>query len=189
VTGSSSRSVSWRPQRPAELLGAHDGATTGYLDETARRLSHEEYAVAKCLAAEGHAVRSLATSRDGTRRADLEVCGQRVEIKSWLSLTERDGRPPTARSVVNKLIDASEQADICVLYGRRSSLTEAAVREGIGLYAARRAGPGGLRAVRAIGDGFDLGWDRPLDRGLTRPPVRLPRLTSEPATPVPVLGM
>ena len=171
------------------MICAHDGGTTGYLDETRRRLSHEEYAVARCLAAEGHAVRSVATSRKGTRQADLDVCGQRVEIKSWLPLAERDGRPPTPRSVLNKLIDASEQADICVLYGRRSSLTAAAVREGIGLYADRHSWPRGLRAVRAIGDGFDLGWDRPVERALSGRAERPRQLTAEPVARQPVLGM
>jgi hypothetical protein len=171
------------------MICTHEGVTTGYLDETARRLSHEEYAVARCLAAEGHAVRSLANGRDSRRGADLDVCGQRVEIKSWLPIAERDGRPPTPRSVLNKLIDASEQADICVLYGRRSSLTPAAVRDGIGLYAARHVSPLGLRAVRAIGDGFDLGWDRPVDRRLNRQPERRRLLTAGPGVRAPVLGM
>jgi hypothetical protein len=166
------------------MICAHEGVSTGYLDETARRLSHEEYAVGRRLAAEGHAVRSLATSREGARRADLEVCGQRVEIKSWLPISERQGRPPTPRSVLNKLIDASEQADICVLYGRRSSLTPATVREGIGLYAARRPTLGGLRAVRAIGDGFDLSWDRPVARTMTRQPERRPLPSADLPTPV-----
>jgi hypothetical protein len=171
------------------MICAHDGATTGYLDETARRLSHEEYAVARYLAAEGHAVRSLDTSRDGSRRADLDVCGQRVEVKSWLPLAERHGRPPTPRSVLNKLIQASQQGDICVLYGRRSSLSPSVVRQGVGLYAARRASPGGLRAIRAIGDGFDLSWERPIDRTVDRPAERGHRLTAQPGAPVPVLGM
>lgn len=147
----------WREGHPSRLVCRHEVHGLGYLDETARRLSHEEHAVATRLAAEGHAVRSLASGRGGSRTADLDVCGQAVEVKSWLPLSERGGRPATARSVLNKLLDAGEQGDICVLYGRGSGLTAATVRSGVSLYA-RRSGRG-LTSIRAIGDGFDVGWE------------------------------
>lgn len=155
----------WREAQTAQLVCCDITHGVGYLDEIARRLSHEEHAVATRLAAEGHAVRSLAASRRGARTADLEVCGRPVEVKSWLPVYERGGRPATARSVLNKLLDAAQQAEVCVLYGRGSGLTAATVRSGVSLYA-RRA-ERGLAAIRAIGDGFDVGWTMTLDRHIS----------------------
>ena len=117
--------------------------------------------MATALAGEGHMVRSLGEARGGGRRPDLEVCGAAVEVKSWLPAGER-GRLPTARSVLNKLIDASGQAGMVVLNAKGSGLRAGAARQGLALYSARRAAgaDGGLRAVRVIGDGFDLTWSR-----------------------------
>ena len=131
----------------------------GRIDESARRLSHEELAVAAKLAADGHRVRSLPDGRGRGRTADLEACGRPVEVKSWRALEDRQGQPPTARSVLNKLIDGRRQADTVVLNGRGSGLTAATARGGVALYAARPDG-GQLSAIRVIGDGFDLGWTR-----------------------------
>ncbi|HET9075430.1 MAG TPA: hypothetical protein VFN68_00735 [Acidimicrobiales bacterium] len=153
---------------------------SGALDERARRLSHEELAVAEMFAAEGHLVRSLPESRRGGRRPDLEVCGSPVEVKSYLRLGERAG-PPTAESVFNKLMDAAGQADAAVLYGRGSGLSPATVRGGL----ARLAVEGRdrrLRVVRAVGDGFDLAWIRrpglvrAMEGGARRPGPRRPDL-------------
>lgn len=136
----------------------HQPGLTGRLDEKARRLSHEELAAAVLLAGSGHTVRSLAESRRGGRKADLDVCGTSVEVKSFLPIAER-GRPPSPQSVFNKLIDAAGQADAVFLYGRGSGLTAATVRSGL----ARLADEGraaSLSAVRVVGDGFDLAWMR-----------------------------
>jgi hypothetical protein len=127
------------------------------VDERERRLSHEEYAVALLLVAEGHTVRSLAERRGGARTADMEVCGQPVEVKSWLRLEDRDGVRPSARSVLNKLLDGSSQAPTVILYGYGSGLTADKARTGMRLFAAR-AEMGELRAARVLGDGFDLSW-------------------------------
>ncbi len=138
------------------------------MDESLRRLSHEEFAVATLLASEGHAVRSLAEGRGAGPVADLEVCGSRVEVKSWQSLGERGGRPPTSRSVLNKLLKASGQAPRAVLYAKGSGLLASEARRGVEMYAGglgRPPGPG-LRGVRVVGDGFDLVWTR-------RPGLRL----------------
>lgn len=150
----------WRPARPAPAhcapSHAHGG---GGIDESARRLSHEELAVAAKLAADGHRVLSLPEGRGRGRTADLEVCGRPVEVKSWRAIEDRHGRAPTARSVLNKLIDGRRQADTVVLNGRGSGLTAATARGGVALYAARPDG-GQLSAIRVIGDGFDLAWSR-----------------------------
>jgi hypothetical protein len=168
------------PQQPADrnwhpvlvnppLCGEDHGRRSGVVDERARRLSHEEMAVADRLASEGHLVRSLPAGRGRGRMADLDACGTAVEVKSWLSLAERDGRVPNARSVLNKLIDAGRQAPTAVLNGYGTGLTAGAARRGMALYAAR-PGTGPLTSVRVLGDGFDLAWTRrpELDVGHSR---------------------
>ncbi|MBV9662264.1 MAG: hypothetical protein JO337_14020 [Acidimicrobiales bacterium] len=145
---------------PASEIGtgcSHPPAHHGQLDESARRLSHEEHAVAALLASEGHDVVSRRESRSGGRTPDLMVCGAGVEVKSWVPVEERDGRLPTARSVRNKLVDAHDQAHFVVLYARDRGATASTVRRGLALYAAHPAGPR-VTSVRAIGDGFDLSW-------------------------------
>ena len=136
----------------------HQPGLTGRLDERSRRLSHEELAAAVLLSESGHDVRSLAESRRGGRRADLDVCGTTVEVKSFLPIAER-GRPPSPQSVFNKLIDAAGQADAVFLYGRGSGLTAATVRSGLARLAEERRASS-LSAVRVVGDGFDLAWMR-----------------------------
>lgn len=137
---------------------SHHMRQPGLLDERARRLSHEELAVADLLTAEGHRVNSLSESSRGGRRPDLEVCGALVEVKSFLPIEER-GRPPSPQSVFNKLVNAAGQAEAVVLWGRGSGLTEATVRSGLARLAADRRALSPT-AVRAVGDGFDLSWVR-----------------------------
>jgi len=149
----------WRPVASSPPSGCGHGRSAGRLDERARRLSHEELAVAHHLAAEGHHAASLREHPGNGPVADLEVCGQAVEVKSWLPLPQRDGRVPGPRSVVNKLLSARDQAATVVLYARGSGLTETAARAGMAEYAGRRDG-GKVRTVRILGDGFDLGWER-----------------------------
>lgn len=149
------------------VCGRHHRAP-GLLDESARRLTHQELAVAEMLASEGHWIRSRPEHR-GRRSADLDVCGVAVEVKSWLSLEQRDGRPPTARSVLNKLMQADGQARSVVLYAGDSELTLGEAARGLQLYAATsRRQP--LANVRIVGDTFDVGWTRrpELPRGVER---------------------
>jgi hypothetical protein len=136
----------------------HDGSP-GRLDETARRLTHEEFEVARQLASEGHHVRSLAERRDHGRTADLLVCDAPVEVKSWLGREARGGIAPGARSVVNKLLQAEGQAPTVVLNGRGSGLTAAAAGAGMVDYAGLER-PDPVQAVRVLGDAFDLAWTR-----------------------------
>lgn len=149
----------------------------GTLDETSRRLSHEELAVAESLAAAGHRVVSVAESRSGGRSPDLEVCGRGVEIKSFDSTVARR-RPPTAVSVMNKLLDASGQADVVVVHARGSGLTEGAARSGLAMAAATPRGAG-LESVAVLGDGFATAWAR--SRQVALSGARSPRL--QPAEP------
>ncbi len=139
--------------------GRDHSRSLGRFDESARRLSHDELAVAQQLVLEGHDVHSLATRRSGGRTADLLVCGAPVEVKSWLGRDDRQGRVPGARSVVNKLLQAEGQAATVVLNGRGSGLSEAAARAGMAVYHGG-AHRGIIAAVRVLGDSFDLAWTR-----------------------------
>jgi hypothetical protein len=150
---------------PHESLcgSTHPGA--GRIDETARRLSHEEYAAAAQLAAEGHDVRSLREGRGRGRVADLEACGSKVEVKSFLPLEERKGRVPNARSVLNKLLNAGGQAGSVFVNAEGSGLTASAARRGLAMYAAHPRG-GELGRIRVMADDFDLTWIRQAARHL-----------------------
>lgn len=161
------------------------------LDESARRLTHSEYAVAVQLAAEGHRVRSLPDRRGAGRVPDLDVCGTGVEVKTWLPPEDRSGRPPTARSVFNKLADARGQGATAVLWAKGSGLQALDAQRGVELFAASGRF-GGITTVRVLGDGFDLAWGRPPDLGVTartstpgRPPGRPPAPAAAEAVPVP----
>jgi hypothetical protein len=155
----------------------------GRVDEEARRLSHEEFAVASQLASEGHLVRAVSDRPGQTRVADLDVCGTPVEVKSWLSLSEREGHVPTSRSVFNKLVDASGQASACVLYAGASGLTFVAARDGVARFAGQDH-RGRLHHVRVLGDGFDVAWTRSAEIGHARiprqPQPAKPRMASTP---------
>jgi hypothetical protein len=156
--------------------GAH-GNHRGSLDESARRLSHEELLVARTLASEGHTVRSVAESHGGGRTPDLEVCGVPVEVKSWLRLDDRDGVAPGPRSVANKLTAAEGQSATVVLSAAGSGLSPSDATAGLARYAALRLASS-IRSVRVMGDGYDLSWER--DRA-----VQL----SQRARPRPALGI
>lgn len=145
----------------------------GSIDESARRLSHEEYAVARLLAAEGHQVRSVRESHSGGRTADLEACGRPVEVKCYERAEFRGWRTPSPQSVRNKLVSAAGQADMVVIVGYGSGLTEATVHRGLARYTTDPRGTS-LATVRAVGDGFDMAWSQ--RRGLGRDPAAGARL-------------
>ena len=166
VASSSSPSPGpWRVQLDSTFRCHRDHEVEGSLDETARRLSHPEHQVAQQLAAEGHQVQAMGETPGVGRRADLLVCGRAVEVKSWVPLGTGRARPPTARSVVNKLLQAEGQADVVVLNAQRSGLSPVAAKAGMANYAAR-SGPAGVATVRVMGDGYDLTWSR--DRSVNR---------------------
>jgi hypothetical protein len=159
VTSITAAGGAWTPGVVAACGLDHAGRGAGVVDETPRRLSHAEFAVARLLAAEGHEVRALAERPGRARTADLDVCGQPVEVKSWVSLEERGGRTLTPKSVVNKLVQAHGQSASVVVYAGGSGLTDVTARAGLAAYACRSDSEQ-LAAVRVIGDGFDLAMTR-----------------------------
>jgi hypothetical protein len=140
----------------APWLCQHEPAA-GTFDESARRASHEELAVARVLVAEGHQVRTV-PERAGARSPDLVACGTSVEVKAFLGLEERGGRPPGPRAVANKVLDARGQGAVAVLWAGTSGLSPATARAGHALFCDRALGEGlgRLRAVRVIGPDFDI---------------------------------
>lgn len=144
---------------PAPTWPCRHQGRPGTYDESVRRASHEELAVAHALVAEGHHVRTVA-ERTGARSPDLFACGVAVEVKSFLSLDDRQGRAPSAKSVANKLLDARGQGDVAVVWGRGSGLTEATARAGYRFFCekALEGGLGRLKAARIIGNGFDISF-------------------------------
>ena len=146
------------PESPDVASGAshrHPPARVGALDESARRLSHEELAVAHVLVAEGHAVRSLAPSAGPT--ADLSVCERETEIKSL-----RPGA--TAATVTNALRRARRQGTDVIVDARSSGLSGLAAQRGVDTFAAR-FDRGRVERIRVVGDGFDRSYgQRQLDR-------------------------
>jgi hypothetical protein len=166
-----------------EWLCHHTGAA-GSFDETARRASHEELGVAKVLVAEGHKVRTL-LERKGARTPDLVACGTSVEVKSFQSLQQRDGRPPRPEHVANKMLDARGQGAMAVIWAGTSGLTQATAQAGYGLFCerAREKGLGRVRAVRVIGEGFDMSFKPSVDLSAARRAVafvRQPQAASGP---------
>ena|GEM_PF-2121094 len=133
----------------------------GTFEETARRVSHAELAVAQLLAREGHHVKSLPEARGPGRTADFTACGVLVETKSFRALSERGGRPPSPEQVANKMLDARAQGTVFVAWAGESGLSEQAARSGYVMFCqqAMSEGLGRLRAVRVVGEGFDLRFD------------------------------
>jgi hypothetical protein len=149
----------WRPTANGLLDCGRWHAGPGSLDESLRRLSHPEFDVAQRLADEGHHVVAVPEIPGQGRAADLRACGTGVEVKSWLPLGQGRHQPPQAHSVVNKVLAADGQADVVVLNGRGSGLTALTARAGMAEYGSQpRSSP--IRAVRVVGDGFDLSWTR-----------------------------
>lgn len=150
---------------PGNVLPCSDGhAGQGSLDESPRRLSHEELAVALLLAKEGHRVVSVPEGPPG-RHSDLQACGLPVEVKAFRPDRLRQAGRPRAASVFNKLVQAEGQAAHVVLLAYGSGLSASVAREGVAAYAAFRRVQR-LSTVRVIGDGFDMTWARVATRSL-----------------------
>jgi hypothetical protein len=126
----------------------HALGPAGQLDESARRLSHEELAVARLLVGEGHHVRSQATADRPT--ADLSVCGRETEIK-----TLNPGA--TSRTVANALRRAAGQGRDVIVDARQSGLLRLAADHGVAAFAAR-SDRSGIERVRVLGNGFDRSY-------------------------------
>ncbi len=143
------------PTRRRSLADCEHGPGEGRVDERARRLSHEELAVARQLASENHRVESRRETPGRGPSADLSVCGMAVEVKSFLDRRLREGSRPSPASVCNKLLKAGHQADQVILNGRGSGLSETAARRGVALFTSR-GGWERAASVRVLGDRFDL---------------------------------
>jgi hypothetical protein len=117
--------------------------------------------VAQLLVREGHHVRSLPESRGAGKTPDFVACGVLVEAKSFESLAERRGRPPSAEGVANKLVKASEQGAVGIIWAGASGLSQATARAGYLLYCRHAAvhGLGRLESARVVGEGFDVSFD------------------------------
>lgn len=158
-------------------MSCRHGPGSGSYDETARRASHEELASAMLLVREGHDVRTVAERR-GSRTPDLVACLTPVEVKSFLPLAERSGRPPTPEGFANKLLVARGQGAQVIIWGKGKGLSQSTAQAGYGLFCklARESGGAGLvRAVRVLGDGYDLSYKVPADLRAASP-GRRPRL-------------
>ncbi|HVA74251.1 MAG TPA: hypothetical protein VNF71_06765 [Acidimicrobiales bacterium] len=167
-----------RPFLPIADALASCARGRGSLDESARRLSHEELRVARTFAGEGHDVKSVPERRGSGRTADLEVCGTPVEVKSWLALSDRRGVAPSPRSVVNKLISAEGQSAVVVLSAAGSGLSASDASAGVARYATLRP-RSNISSVRVMGDGYDLSWRRSPSLELRRSAARVPGRAAE----------
>jgi hypothetical protein len=136
---------------PREREHRHPRGTVGRLDESARRLSHQELAVAQLLVDEGHDVRSLAEGRQLGRTADLDVCGVPTEVKS-LQIGA------TSWTLENQLHRAVGQGRHVVVDGRSSGLKRRWAERGVERFAGRGDWRGSIVAVRVIGEGYDLAY-------------------------------
>lgn len=165
----------------------------GSYDERPRRASHEELAVAELLVAEGHHVRTVAEGRAG-RTPDLLACGVSVEVKSFRSLEERQGRAPSPISVANKILDASRQGAVAVIWGPASGLSKRAAQSGYNVFCEQAAskGLGRPTQVRIVGQGFDLKFSPVADIRAEAPrhsrPVPSPQLKGALGRRSPQLG-
>jgi hypothetical protein len=179
------RQTLWQPAANSGFACDHRGPDDGGLHEAARRLSHEELAVARQLVGEGHQVVSVAErAREGLKTPDLLVCGQPVEVKTILPPGLNDPRA-TAKTVGRSILRARGQAERVMLWTKGSGLSETEVRRGIEDLSGR-SDTSSLRAARAIGDGFDLSYlavSTPA-RSINRTPrAAQPRTVQPPSTP------
>jgi hypothetical protein len=179
---------SWAPA-PQKLPACglpHDRA--GRRDETARRLDHPEWAVARRLVAEGHDVVTVPERGGRGPVPDFMVCGQPVEVKALLTVSERtDGRRATAATVHNRLVSAVDQAGVVVVATAGSGCRAADAAAGVRSFVATRR-TGRVGAVRVMGDGFDLSWQaspvREVGRGATPAPPPEPARPRRPERPI-----
>ncbi len=151
------------PKRLPDCGVAHPGAV-GRLDESAKRLDHPELAVARRFVAEGHEVVTLTERGRQGPIADFIVCGQPVEVKCLLRTDERnDGRRAQAATVHNRLAAAVLQAGVVVVSTEGSGCRAADAAAGLRWFSSSGK-TGRVAAVRILGDGFDLGWVKPVTR-------------------------
>jgi len=130
----------------------HAPTRPGRFDESARRVSWEELTVAQVLVCEGHLVRALSERPRRGPIADFEVCGVPTEVKTL-------DPGASARTLANALLRGRDQGDVVIVDASRSGLPRWSAGRGVALFAARQP-LGRVEAVRVLGAGFDLRYDR-----------------------------
>jgi len=122
----------------------------GRIDESARRFSPEERAIAEILASEGKVVYAQAETKL-KRTGDAIVDDIVVEFKS---LAKMEADSETVRNTINNSIRRGGQARHIIIDVRDAGLTEVdAIR---GLARTKNITRGMIDSIRIIGDGFDV---------------------------------
>jgi hypothetical protein len=128
------------------------GRESGSFDESARRVSWPELEIGRLLAAEGHHVRAIPDGRGQGKIADFDVCGVATEVK-----TLNPGA--TSGTVANALRRGRDQGEVVIVNASASGLARHWADRGVREFASERR-LGKVRAVRVIGAGFELSYDR-----------------------------
>ncbi len=135
------------------ILGhSHPAGRAGTFDETVRRVSWAELAVARLLVEDGHAVRALHERRGHGPTADFEVCGIRTEVKTL-------DPGATARTLANALRRGREQGEALIVNAAGSGLSRAQVEWGVSRFAVG-GDLGRLGQVCVLGKSFALSYHR-----------------------------
>lgn len=132
--------------------GCHHGREAGSFDESARRVSWPELEMGRLLAAEGHQVRAVADGRGQGKIADFDVCGVATEVKTLR-------RGATSSTLANALRRGRDQGEIVIVNASASGLARDWADRGVREFAAERR-LGKISAVRVIGAGFELSYNR-----------------------------
>jgi hypothetical protein len=158
----------------------HAPGARGQLDESARRLTHEELAVARVLAAEGHDVQSQSDRPGMGRTGDFVVCGRETEVKTL-------GPKATPKSLANALIRAQGQGVDVVVDATKTRMHRLAVDRGLAEFGRRRVAyvdarrlegrdPGPqIERIRVMGRGFERSYRLAEARHAERPAERKPQ--------------
>jgi hypothetical protein len=127
------------------------------LDESERRLSWAELAMARMLVGEGHRVRALPERGGHGPTADFDVCGVKTEVKTL-------DPGATARTLVNALRRGRQQGEAVIVDATGSGLSRPLAERGVAHFAVG-GDLGDVGQVRVLGAGFSLSYGL---RDLTR---------------------
>jgi hypothetical protein len=150
--------------RTPRLAHSHPTGQTGTFDESERRVSWDELAVARLLVGDGHTVRAVQERRRGGPTADFEVCGLMTEVKTL-------DPGASARTLANALRRGREQGDALIIDATRSGLSRARAERGAARFAAG-ADLGRAGHVCVLGAGYVLTYTRRDLVRMAEPPRR-----------------